>query len=160
MSNTSENQTVKKSSSKAWMIVAIVAIILLAGSGVGNYILYKRSQNFETKYNDAKSTIKDLAGKNSKMQDQLDELSGANENLDLNLDEAHKTIEVNQILVERLNKENRNLKRVRDQLLEINEISTQMRSANEQLKKMQERVFNTIDSTKRANAALKNKLKK
>lgn len=159
MSDMNETQTVKKSSSKTWMIVAIVAIILLAGSGVVNYVLYKRSENFEAKYDKAESSIKQLIKEKEDINDKLTKLSGKNESLDLNLDEAHKTLEAKEMLVERLNKENQNLKRVKNQLIEINEITTQMRSTNEQLKKMQERVFNTIDSTKRANAALKNKLK-
>lgn len=152
-------ETTTTKSSKLWKIISFVAVPLAVLAIIGVFLLHSKSKKVKEKYATEQQKVQEQTEEIDGLNDQIILLDGENKELDRSLEDAFKGMAAKDIVIERLNKENATLLQIKNELKEVQQISVNLSSSNDQLKKMQQKINRIIELKRSDNLKLKEKLK-
>jgi len=148
----SESTTTTKNSGTPVVITIIIVAVLAISIAANVFYLVKNRR--------VKNEIGDLKIVNDNLKTEIVQLNEQNQILTDTLTIKNKDISQKEVVISRLNEENATLQVLRVQVEEIQKISAEFNLQNEQLKKIQEKMKQTILDKQDKNKKLKDNLTK
>lgn len=132
-------------------IALILAVLFLAVS----VFLFLKNRKLNDNLTTTQESVQKLTTRNNQLQSQLSSLSGTNVELDDSLVSAYRQMAEKEILIDRLNKENENLRIIKTHVMQIEQLRN---TSNDRLDVLYSRLNQMIDSTQKHNSRLQNRL--
>ncbi|HAT76284.1 MAG TPA: hypothetical protein DCS19_05440 [Flavobacterium sp.] len=149
-------EAVENDSDGGTNLLTAIAIILAIVFLVLAILFFLKNRKLNDDLSTEKEKVETVTQRYNQLQNQVTALSGSNVNLDDSLVSAQREMAEKVVLIERLTVENTNLKKIKDQLLQMENIRN---STNDQLKKLYESLRKSIDSTEANNRNLQQRLR-
>ena len=152
---------------KTFKIISIVASGLFIISLVLNIIQLSNHKDTKKELAQKDKKVQELAQENVELENQLNSLKGVKQELNKSLETAYDNMADKDILITRLNKENKLLKKIRDKVTRLNVVRQDMdgqlnklNQTKKQIQQIQQTINQTIEDQQSANQELRNKLEK
>ena len=130
-------------------IAVIIAVFALVSNRGVNTELVKERNN-----------VTQLIEERVKLQNHVQELNMQNEQLDASLEIANQDLTAKEIILSRVEKENKTLVIIKERMVELQKVSAGLVQSNSQLLKLQQDINSIIDARQRENLKLKETLQK
>jgi len=154
--NTTENKS--KKSSIPWLTIGISVFLLLAIAFI--VFLYLRNKSLNRELVEEQTTTETIINEKTQLLREVKTLDERNRELMSSLDEAKLNLQAKEILILRLNEENETLKLIKSQLAEMQEINMDLKTSQDQIQALQDKISKTIDHREKQNQQFRDKLNK
>lgn len=150
----------KKDNAMSFNTITIIAIALFAIALIIGGYLFIKNRKLKESIQVERTNSQQVLQQKMNLQKEVEHLKSKNKELDKSLGEAFENITAKQILINRLNEENETLRLIKSQLAEMTEIGLDLNTSSDQLKKLQKKINQTIETRQAKNQEFKQKLDK